>query len=127
MNQDTPLLPLSSPPFPSPPLPPPLLPSLSLSSLLLRLESIAADAELQEKSLSELARLADTLRDGCLQAETQHRAHESGDQETNSRRDKGAILRLSGVTIGAGSILRREEELQALAACIPDNEAARRR
>lgn len=92
-----------------------------------RLEDIAADAELQEKSLSELGRLAAILHDGCLQAEAQHRARESVDQKANPQRDKGAMLRLSGVTIGAGPILRREEELQALATCIPDSEAARKR
>ena len=37
-----------------------------------RLESIAVDAELQEKSLSELERLADTLHESCLQAVAEH-------------------------------------------------------
>lgn len=39
-----------------------------------RLEAIAADAGLQEKSLSELQRLMVILHDGCVQAEEQHRA-----------------------------------------------------
>ena len=37
-----------------------------------RLESIAVDAELQEKSLSELERLADILHESCLQAVAEH-------------------------------------------------------
>ena len=37
-----------------------------------RLESIAVDAELQEKSLSELERLADILHESCAQAESEH-------------------------------------------------------
>ena len=39
-----------------------------------RLESIAADAELQEKSLSELESLADTLHQACEEAEAEHRS-----------------------------------------------------
>lgn len=38
-----------------------------------RLEAIAADAELQEKSLSELQRLMTVLREGAMQAEKEHR------------------------------------------------------
>ena len=37
-----------------------------------RLEEVATDAELQEKSLSELQRLADTLQEGVAQAEKIH-------------------------------------------------------
>ena len=40
--------------------------------LFFRLESIAVDAELQEKSLSELERLADILHESCAQAESEH-------------------------------------------------------
>ena len=39
-----------------------------------RLEAIAADAELQEKSMTELQRLMTVLHDGCVQAEEEHRA-----------------------------------------------------
>ena len=39
---------------------------------MFRLESIAVDAELQEKSLSELERLADILHESCAQAESEH-------------------------------------------------------
>jgi len=39
-----------------------------------RLEAIAADAELQEKSMSELQRLMTVLHEGCIQAEDEHRA-----------------------------------------------------
>ena len=37
-------------------------------SCILRLDAIAADAELQEKSVAELTRLADLLHDGCENA-----------------------------------------------------------
>ena len=35
-----------------------------------RLDAIAADAELQERSLHELEQLSITLHDGCVEAET---------------------------------------------------------
>lgn len=38
-----------------------------------RLEAIAADAELQEKSLSELRRLMTVIREGCMQVEEEHK------------------------------------------------------
>ena len=38
-----------------------------------RLEEVASDAGLQEKSLSELQRLADSLNDGVEQADREHR------------------------------------------------------
>ena len=39
-----------------------------------RLEEVATDAGLQEKSLSELQRLADMLEDGVAQAAREHSA-----------------------------------------------------
>ena len=36
-----------------------------------RLDAIAVDAELQEKSLSELERLAEILHESCVQAEAE--------------------------------------------------------
>ena len=39
-----------------------------------RLEAIAADAELQEKSMTELQRLMTVLHEGCVQAEEEHQA-----------------------------------------------------
>lgn len=42
--------------------------------IFFRLEAIAADAELQEKSMTELQRLMTVLHEGCVQAEEQHRA-----------------------------------------------------
>ena len=89
----------------------------------LRLEEIVADAELQEKSLSEVERLVDALHEGCVQAEAQQRAK----GEDHPGREKGAILRLSGVNITASSILKREEELHTLGLCLPSDPAARRR
>ena len=43
-----------------------------------RLEEVASDAGLQEKSLSELQRLADTLSDGVDLAEREHNSRSVG-------------------------------------------------
>lgn len=42
--------------------------------ILCRLGAIAADSELQEKSMSELQQLMTVLHEGCVQAEEEHRA-----------------------------------------------------
>lgn len=49
------------------------------------------------------------------------------DPDFDPKKDKGASLRLSGVTISCPSILKREEELSALATCIPEQAAARKK
>ena len=84
-----------------------------------RLEEVASDAGLQEKSLSELQRLADCLHEGVEQAETQHREREEG--------EKGPLLQLSGVSVPVQSFRRRLEELQALSDCLPAGKEARKR
>lgn len=43
------------------------------------------------------------------------------------KKDKGASLRLCGVTVNSGSLLRREEELAALSCVLPANPAVRRK
>ena len=75
-----------------------------------RLDEIAADASLQEKSPSALGQLADTVHAGCLEALR-----------------GGAALTVGGVSLGAAAILKREEELSVLARSLPGSRAARRR
>ena len=93
----------------------------------LRLEAMAADAELQEKSLVEVERLADTLHAGCLQAEREHAARCKADPDFNPKKDKGASLWLAGVVVSASAVLRREEELRALESCVPRDATARKK
>lgn len=49
------------------------------------------------------------------------------DPRYDPKKDKGASLRLSGVTVGSGALLRREEELAALACVLPANPAVRKK
>ena len=99
-----------------------------------RLEEVAADAGLQEKSLSELQRLADTLQEGAVQADHQHRARcplsspspsppptsspslrlslslrVATEASYDPRKDKLSVLQLSGVAAPVQSFLAREE------------------
>ena len=49
------------------------------------------------------------------------------DEQYDPKKDKGFSLRLCGVTINSSALLRREEELEALAVVIPANPAVRRK
>jgi len=49
------------------------------------------------------------------------------DPKYDPKKDKGATLRLCGVTVGASALLRREEELALLSCVIPANPAVRRK
>jgi len=48
-------------------------------------------------------------------------------EKYDPKKDKGSFLRLCGVSINSSSLLRREEELEALAVVIPANPAVRRK
>ncbi|CAI8057331.1 Chromodomain-helicase-DNA-binding protein 2 [Geodia barretti] len=87
-----------------------------------RLEEVASDAGLQEKSLSELQRLADTLSDGVDLAEREHNSRSEGE-----RGEKGPVLQLSRVSVPVSSFKARLEELQALADCLPASQDARKK
>lgn len=49
------------------------------------------------------------------------------DIDYDPKKDKGASVRLSGVTVSCVSILKREEELKALVVCVPANSLARKK
>ena len=49
------------------------------------------------------------------------------DPDYDPKKDKGATLRLCGVNISCSSILKREEELNALVSCLPANPAVRKK
>lgn len=113
-----------------------------------RLEEVATDAALQEKSLSELQRLADILHDGVEQAHKEHNMRyyclsshilsHIGEShlcvldfrvasDPDYSPERGPVLLLSGVTVPVQSFKARLEELQALADCLPASREARKR
>ncbi|XP_022105891.1 chromodomain-helicase-DNA-binding protein 1-like isoform X2 [Acanthaster planci] len=93
---------------------------------LTRLEAIAGDAELQEKSQADLLKLGTMLHDGCKRAieEYEERLREEADFDGKKR---GATLKISGVTINAPSLLKHEEEFKALVQTIPADPAQRKK
>ncbi|XP_023210874.1 LOW QUALITY PROTEIN: chromodomain-helicase-DNA-binding protein 1-like [Centruroides sculpturatus] len=97
-----------------------------------RLEAVAMDAELQEKTLSDLKRLCELLRSGCDTAMKEQKAkRESQAEDSNmsagKRRDRGPSFKLSGVTVNAKSILNNESELEPLDIVLPSDSELRKR
>eukprot|EP00794_Sanderia_malayensis_P009568 gene9568-10557_t len=90
-----------------------------------RLDAIAADAELQEKSMAELTKLADLLHDGCENAIKEYQEKLLQDPNFDGKK-RGASFKISGVSVNAASILKHEEELEPLAICIPENPEERK-
>lgn len=52
------------------------------SAPMKRLEAIAEDAELTEKSQNDLRKLAELLRERCLQAVSENQENEAGGENT---------------------------------------------
>ncbi|XP_062610883.1 chromodomain-helicase-DNA-binding protein 1-like isoform X1 [Saccostrea cucullata] len=95
---------------------------------LTRLDAIACDAELQEKSESDLQRLAQVLTKNCEQAieETKNKAdNENG--EGTKKGNRGPSFKISSVSVNAQAIIKAEQELEPLAAIIPTDKDERKR
>ncbi|XP_077514180.1 chromodomain-helicase-DNA-binding protein 1 isoform X3 [Amblyomma americanum] len=99
-----------------------------------RLDAVALDAELQEKPLADLKRLATMLHSGCEQAmkENQASAAVTDTPETNNngaptrRRHQRTTFKLSGVSVNAKSVLASYQELSVLDSVLPVSAEERR-
>ncbi|XP_055489251.1 chromodomain-helicase-DNA-binding protein 1 isoform X2 [Leucoraja erinacea] len=82
-----------------------------------RLEAIARDAELVDKSEVDLRRLGELVHNGCIKALRES----SGQEKTAARRGKvkGPTFRISGVQVNAKLVIAHEEELAPLHKSIP--------
>uniref|UniRef100_A0A667ZBU6 Chromodomain helicase DNA binding protein 1 n=1 Tax=Myripristis murdjan TaxID=586833 RepID=A0A667ZBU6_9TELE len=87
-----------------------------------RLDAIARDAELVDKSEHDLKRLAETVHNGCV-------LHQESMQENTGRRGKvkGPTFRISGVQVNAKLVISHEEELAPLHKAIPADPEERKR
>lgn len=83
-----------------------------------RLDSIAEDAELTDKSVNELKELGELLKSSCEQAVKDYQEKLLQDEQFDGKK-KGASLKISGVTINAPSVLKAEVDLEPLALCLP--------
>uniref|UniRef100_A0A4W6DSB4 Chromodomain helicase DNA binding protein 1 n=1 Tax=Lates calcarifer TaxID=8187 RepID=A0A4W6DSB4_LATCA len=91
-----------------------------------RLDAIARDAELVDKSEHDLKRLAETVHNGCVRT---LRENPSTDNENRGRRGKvkGPTFRISGVQVNAKLVISHEEELAPLHKAIPADPEERKK
>lgn len=88
---------------------------------LKRLEAIACDAELQEKPLNELKKIAEMLRERCATFLVDHKEPE---QASTSEKKRGAragfSVKFGGVSFNAKTLMACEEELAPLDEIMPN-------
>ncbi|KAE8635713.1 hypothetical protein XENTR_v10002714 [Xenopus tropicalis] len=89
-----------------------------------RLDAIARDAELVDKSETDLRRLGELIHSGCIKA-----LKDSSGQERAGRRGKmkGPTFRISGVQVNAKLVSSHEDELAPLHKSIPSDPDERKR
>uniref|UniRef100_A0A3Q1HJM0 DNA helicase n=1 Tax=Anabas testudineus TaxID=64144 RepID=A0A3Q1HJM0_ANATE len=91
-------------------------------SPLERLEAIARDSELVDKSIADLKRLGELIHTSCVAAVQEHEEH------LKENPVEGMLLyflRISGVQVNAKSIIQHEEEFEPLHKAVPSNPAER--
>ncbi|KAM9735348.1 chromodomain-helicase-DNA-binding protein 1 [Menidia menidia] len=92
-----------------------------------RLDAIARDAELVDKSEHDLKRLAETVHNGCVRT---LRENPCGPEKASGGRRgkvKGPTFRISGVQVNAKLVISHEEELAPLHKAIPADPEERKR
>uniref|UniRef100_A0A8D1DX10 Chromodomain helicase DNA binding protein 1 n=1 Tax=Sus scrofa TaxID=9823 RepID=A0A8D1DX10_PIG len=90
-----------------------------------RLDAIARDAELVDKSETDLRRLGELVHNGCIKA---LKDNSSGTERTGGRlgKVKGPTFRISGVQVNAKLVISHEEELIPLHKSIPSDPEERK-
>uniref|UniRef100_A0ACB8EQJ5 Transcriptional regulator n=1 Tax=Sphaerodactylus townsendi TaxID=933632 RepID=A0ACB8EQJ5_9SAUR len=91
-----------------------------------RLDAIARDAELVDKSEIDLRRLGELVHNGCIKA---LKDSSSGQERAGGRlgKVKGPTFRISGVQVNAKLVISHEEELAPLQKSIPSDPEERKR
>ncbi|KAG7468199.1 hypothetical protein MATL_G00140300 [Megalops atlanticus] len=92
-----------------------------------RLEAIARDAELVDKSVADLKRLGELVHSSCVTAVQEHEEHikENPSEAKGPGKRRGINIKISGVQVNAKSIIQHEEEFEPLHKAIPSNPAER--
>uniref|UniRef100_A0AAQ5Z5J8 DNA helicase n=1 Tax=Amphiprion ocellaris TaxID=80972 RepID=A0AAQ5Z5J8_AMPOC len=88
----------------------------------LRLDAIARDAELVDKSEHDLKRLAETVHNGCVRT-----LRENPYEYEIRGKVKGPTFRISGVQVNAKLVISHEEELAPLHKAIPADPEERKK
>ncbi|KAH9500964.1 transcriptional regulator [Bulinus truncatus] len=96
---------------------------------LKRLDAVAEDAELQEKSEADLRRLAEYLKRACEDAIKEHnlKLQENPTTEVGKKTHKGPSFKIASVNINAQSLIKAEEDLRPLAEAIPEDKEQRKK
>ncbi|BFZ01650.1 hypothetical protein BsWGS_04689 [Bradybaena similaris] len=96
---------------------------------LKRLDAIAEDAELPEKSEADLRRLAEFLKRTCEEAIREHnqKLQENVTPEATKKPNKGPSFKIGSVCVNAQSLVKAEEDLKPLAEAIPDDKEQRKK
>ncbi|XP_051953606.1 chromodomain-helicase-DNA-binding protein 2-like isoform X1 [Xyrauchen texanus] len=88
-----------------------------------RLEAIARDSELVEKSIADLKRLGELVHNSCVTAVQEHEEHmkENPVEAKGPGKRRGINIKVSGVQVNAKSIIQHEEEFEPLHKAVPLN------
>lgn len=92
---------------------------------LKRLEAIACDAELQEKPLNDLKRIAEMLRARCISFLNEHKEEPSTSNEKKRGARAGFSVKFGGVSFNAKTLMTCEEELAPLDEIMPNTASDR--
>ncbi|XP_030587816.1 chromodomain-helicase-DNA-binding protein 2 isoform X2 [Archocentrus centrarchus] len=92
-----------------------------------RLEAIARDSELVDKSIADLKRLGELIHSSCATAVQEHEEHlkENPVEAKGPGKRRGINIKISGVQVNAKSIIQHEEEFEPLHKVVPSNPAER--
>ncbi|XP_008293776.1 chromodomain-helicase-DNA-binding protein 2 isoform X2 [Stegastes partitus] len=96
-------------------------------SPLERLEGIARDSELVDKSIADLKRLGELIHTSCVAAVQEHEENlkENPVEAKGPGKRRGINIKISGVQVNAKSIIQHEEEFEPLHKAVPANPAER--
>ncbi|XP_068169740.1 chromodomain-helicase-DNA-binding protein 2 isoform X2 [Antennarius striatus] len=96
-------------------------------SPLERLEAIARDSELVDKSIADLKRLGELIHTSCVAAVQEHEEHlkENPVEAKGPGKRRGINIKISGVQVNAKSIIQHEEEFEPLHKAVPANPSER--
>uniref|UniRef100_A0A8C1SMR0 Chromodomain helicase DNA binding protein 2 n=1 Tax=Cyprinus carpio TaxID=7962 RepID=A0A8C1SMR0_CYPCA len=95
--------------------------------VLYRLEAIARDSELVDKSIADLKRLGELVHNTCVTAVQEQEEHmkENPVEAKGPGKRRGINIKISGVQVNAKSIIQHEEEFEPLHKVVPSNPAER--
>ncbi|XP_050554685.1 chromodomain-helicase-DNA-binding protein 1 isoform X2 [Spodoptera frugiperda] len=93
------------------------------SAPLKHLDSIACDAELQEKPLAELKKLGEILQERCKAVLNE--TADTANEQTEGRKNTRKTFKLGGVPVNAKTMAACQDELAALDVFLPDTKEER--